>query len=509
MLVPAGDETATTLVGRAEELKRLDSVIARLGQDGVPAVVDIAADAGMGKSRLLGELCARARQHGLTVLRGRATEYERHTPFQTFTDAFADVDHTFLDSDAVPEAAAPVLRGADSAQGATSGIANRDRFGLYRVVAHVLTGLGERSGLVLALDDLHWADPASLELLDHLIRHPVRGRVLLLVARRARQTPHSLAAALTRGVDSAAVLPMALRPLPEQDAIEALAPDLPPGDAQEIHRSSEGNPLYFHCLLHAYRHGTSSRGTALRAHDDTVSGVPSGLGSLLLDELAALSEAQRRTVEAVAVLGDHATPAMLSRTTGPLTAKELDACISALARRDLLRRRSDGRWTLRHPLLRALGLREHRRRTPCRDPSWRGTGTGAGGRLRGRTGPPRRAVPGRLGSGGRGGAERGGRPVRPHGARDRRPSAGRRPAAHAGHTRICKTARGVDAGTRQSPRRRRQPAGEPRSAAHTHQQLRAGRRLAARGRDSAVRHDGTPPRPLPGGDRPPAPGTGA
>ncbi|MFF4257864.1 AAA family ATPase [Streptomyces sp. NPDC001663] len=351
--MPAWDET-TLLVGRSEETARLDSVIDRLGQDGVPAVVDIAADAGMGKSRLLSELCARARQRGLTVLRGRATEYEQHTPFQTFTDAFADVDHAFLDSDAVPEAAAPVLRGADSAQGAASGIANRDRFGLYRAVAHVLTGLGERSGLVLALDDLHWADPASLELLDHLIRHPVRGRVLLVVARRARQTPHSLAAALTRGVDSAAVLPMALRPLPEQDAIEALACDLPPGDAREIHRASEGNPLYFHCLLHAYRHGASSPGTALRAHDDTVSGVPSGLGSLLLDELAALSEAQRRTVEAVAVLGDHATPALLSRTTGPLTAEELDACISALARRDLLRRGSDGRWTLRHPLLRAL-----------------------------------------------------------------------------------------------------------------------------------------------------------
>lgn len=171
-LVPARDETATTLVGRAEEMTRLDSVIGRLGQDGVPAVVDLAADAGMGKSRLLSELCARARRSGLTVLRGRATEYERHTPFQTFTDAFADVDRAVLDSDAVSEAAAPVLRGADSVRGAASGTGNRDRFGLYRAVAEVLTRLGERSGLVMALDDLHWADPASLELLDHLIRHP-------------------------------------------------------------------------------------------------------------------------------------------------------------------------------------------------------------------------------------------------------------------------------------------------------------------------------------------------
>lgn len=342
------------LVGRSEELERLASAIGSLGEDGVPTVVDIAADAGMGKSRLLSELCARARRQGLTVLRGRATEYERHTPFQTFTDAFADVDRAFLDSDDVPRAAAPVLRGTDSAQGA-SRTGNRDRFGLYRAVAEVLTGLGERSGLVMALDDLHWADPASLELLDHLIRHPVGGRVLLVVARRERQTPHSLAAALTRGVDSGAVLRMALRPLPEQDAIQALACDLPPADAKEIHRSSEGNPLYLHCLLHAYRHGASSRAGTVRPHDGTPSGVPGGLGALLLDELTALTEAQRRTVEAVAVLGDDATPAtLLSLTTGHTTADDLDDCIDALVRRDLLRRASDGRWTLRHPLLRAL-----------------------------------------------------------------------------------------------------------------------------------------------------------
>lgn len=352
-LVPALEETATTLVGRADELRRLSSVIGSLGQDGVPSVVDIAADAGMGKSRLLSELCAWARRGRLTVLRGRATEYEQHTPFQTFTDAFADLDHAFLGPDAVRGAAEPVLRGADSVQGSAWGSA-RDRFGLYRAVAEVLTRLGERSGVVMALDDLHWADPASLELLDHLIRHPVGGRVLLVVARRQRQTPHSLAAALTRGIDSGSVLRMALRPLPEQASIEALAPDLPPGDAKEIYESSEGNPLYLHCLLHAYRHGAPSRGTTVRTHDNASSGVPSGLGSLLLDELTALTTTQRRTVEAVAVLGDHATPVMLNVTTGHTTPEELDDCVSALARRDLLRKGADGRWALRHPLLRAM-----------------------------------------------------------------------------------------------------------------------------------------------------------
>ncbi|NNN35640.1 AAA family ATPase [Streptomyces sp. S3(2020)] len=340
------------MVGRAGELARFDSVIGSVGQDGRPAVIDVVGDAGMGKSRLLSEFCSRARQRGPAVLRGRATEYELHTPFQAFTDAFVDADPAFLASDAVPEAAAPVLYGTHAAQHPAPGTGVRDRFGLHRALADVLTRLGERSGLVMVLDDLHWADPASLELLDHMIRHPVRGRVLLVVARRERQTVPSLDATLMRGVDSGAVVRMRLRPLDEQESIEALAADLPPGDARDIYDASGGNPLYLHCLLQAHRQGVR-RGTAVRGHDDTATGTPSGLAALLLEELTTLPAEQRRTVEAVAVLGDHATPAMVSLTTGNPTAAELDDRIGALARRDLLRTGSDGRWTLRHPLLRA------------------------------------------------------------------------------------------------------------------------------------------------------------
>ncbi|WP_416982450.1 helix-turn-helix transcriptional regulator [Streptomyces sp. T028] len=356
--MPEWDETATAtrLIGRAGELALLDAVIGDLGRDGVPAVIDITADAGMGKSRLLGELRARARRSGLTVLSGRATEYERHTPFQPFTDAFADADPAFLASDAVPGAAAPVLYGVRDPAVPDPGVRvhGRDRFGLYRAVADVLTGLAEHGGLMMALDDLHWADPASLELLDQLIRHPVRGRVVLAVARRERQTPHPLAAALTRGADSGAVLRTALGPLPEREAIETLAPDLAPDDARKIYTAAEGNPLYLRCLLHAHRHGGSSPTAPAAAHRISGSGVPSGLASLLLDELTALTGAERRTVEAVAVLGDHATPSLLRLATGNPTADELDAHTGAAMRRDLLRRGTDGRWTLRHPLLRAL-----------------------------------------------------------------------------------------------------------------------------------------------------------
>lgn len=93
----------------------------------------------------------------MTVLRGRATEYEQHIPYQPFSDVLADHDVELTDP------------GVGDDRG--------DRFGLYRSVAKLLvriarTGSGPGRGLVVALDDPHGADPTSLELLDHLVRHP-------------------------------------------------------------------------------------------------------------------------------------------------------------------------------------------------------------------------------------------------------------------------------------------------------------------------------------------------
>ncbi|WP_338674810.1 LuxR family transcriptional regulator [Streptomyces sp. SCSIO 30461] len=136
------------LIGRDAELVRLGPLIAGLGESGGPVVVDITGDAGIGKSRLLGAVCSRAVRGGMTVLRGRATEFERHTPFQAFTDAFTDLDaHELMGSGggdgtdaSVFADAAPVVCGVSHAPTGDPGAA--DRFGVYRAVARLLSGLG-------------------------------------------------------------------------------------------------------------------------------------------------------------------------------------------------------------------------------------------------------------------------------------------------------------------------------------------------------------------------------
>ncbi|WP_405513200.1 ATP-binding protein [Streptomyces canus] len=324
----------TPLVGREAELARVERLLADVVGDvpGRPAVLDISGEAGIGKSRLVHELCLGATRRGAAVLRGRATEYESHIPFQPFTDAFCDLDPRAVESFPAAAEVAPVLSGAPR---------RTDRFHLHRATAALLAHAAG-SALVVVLDDMHWADAASLELLDHLVRHPVRARVLLVLARRDRQSPASLTATLTRGMDTGTVRRTVLGPLSEREGVELLAPHLARDEAVRLFTASEGNPLYLLTLLQAHREGASVSRLST-----------TGLGALLLDELTPLTPSQVRLVQVVAALGGHATPVLL----GPVTGHEpgqLAEDLAVLTRRDLLRTGAHGRIVLRHPVLRSL-----------------------------------------------------------------------------------------------------------------------------------------------------------
>lgn len=147
------------------------------------------------------------------------------------------------------------------------------------------------------------------------------------------------------------MLRLDLGPLGERACVEQLAPELAPGRAARLYAASEGNLLYFLTLLQGQAAGPA---------------VPAGgLTALLLDELTPLTATQRRTAEAVAVLGDHATVPLLALTAAAPDPGQLDADLGVLAGRDLLRPGPGGSWSLRHPVLRTVVHEntEHRRRT--------------------------------------------------------------------------------------------------------------------------------------------------
>lgn len=99
---------------------------------------------------------------------------------------------------------------------------------------------------MLILDDLHWADDATIELLDHLVRHPPRGRVLVAVAYRPAQASPRLAAL----VDAAGPqgVRVAVDPLSESEVREFLGPDVSHTRCRALFKASGGNPFYLEAL---------------------------------------------------------------------------------------------------------------------------------------------------------------------------------------------------------------------------------------------------------------------
>ncbi|MEX5712865.1 LuxR family transcriptional regulator [Parafrankia sp. FMc6] len=282
------------------------------GSDGGgPAIVELTGDPGYGKTRLLTAVADEARKRGVDVLRGRSLETRRHRPFHPFIDAFS----TWR-----PTGAGPLPQATAFVQAlATAGDMLADtETGRCRLFAELRSLLEETLAaapdpLLLLLDDVHFADRASVELLEILTRWPLGQPLSVVVAHRRRQMSSWLQVTLQQGVEVGAV---------DQVALPALS----------LRQSAE--------LL----------GLAVTAPGLADLWTRSALGARLLAETVHLDARQRLVAHAAAVLGDTfsvdavAAVAQLDRE---------DACqaLGQLRGRDLVRMVPGGELAFRHPLL--------------------------------------------------------------------------------------------------------------------------------------------------------------
>ena len=131
----------------------------------------------------------------------------------------------------------------------------------------LLERLAARRPLVLVLDDVHWADAASVELLAALLRSPPDAAVLLVLAARPRQWPDRLATALERADRHGGLTRLELGGLPREAAGELLGDGVGRERADALYEEAGGNPFYLQQL--ARSHGAARRarrlaGAALR-----------------------------------------------------------------------------------------------------------------------------------------------------------------------------------------------------------------------------------------------------
>ncbi|MEU3554815.1 BTAD domain-containing putative transcriptional regulator [Streptomyces fragilis] len=344
------------LVGRTVELTVLDGAIEDV-LAGTPGVLEVVGDPGIGKTRLLNELCGRARQRGLVSLIGRSAEFDR-APYSVFVDALDDhlgqvellrppQEGSSFGGFALLSTVFPAL--CDRLPTGSEPVAV-ERYWFHRAVRTLLETLSSDGGLVLCLDDLQWADDGTAELIDHLVRHPPRAPLLLALAHRPRQTPQRLAAALARAGREGRIVRVELGPLSPAEGAELCGVRPDHWRFRRQYEASGGNPFYLEALT---RSMGSRNPPAVPVDSVPVSGdLPQPVQAALLEELGGLSATARVCTKAAAVLGDSFEAEVVAVVAGTGEAQAL-AALDEAAERDLVRQvGSTRRFRFRHPLVR-------------------------------------------------------------------------------------------------------------------------------------------------------------
>ena len=248
-----------SLVGRGRELDLLrhqfDAALAGRG-----GLVLIGGEAGIGKTALAEALCREAADARRAVLIGRCFDLAETPPYGPWVELFRRYR---------PDDGTPDLPAAFSRRGSLGGVASQET--LFQQVLDFFAALAPDTPLVLLLEDLHWADPASLDLLRFVARNLIDARLLLLATYRSDEIPrdhplYRLLPALVREAGAARLDP---RPL-DAAAIRALVDgryDLADADAARLAAyllaRGEGNPLFVGELLRSLEEaGTLRRARA-------------------------------------------------------------------------------------------------------------------------------------------------------------------------------------------------------------------------------------------------------
>ncbi|WP_425832131.1 ATP-binding protein [Streptomyces fractus] len=346
---------ATPLHGRDDVLDRL------LGAAGPPVTL-LTGEAGVGKTRLVGEAARRAAASGTAVLWGGGQDAEGHTPYGAFAEALDGwlAEHGATQRARIgaeyPELAVflPSL-GQVRTPGERSPEEERDR--LFRAGAALLGDLAAARPVLVVLDDLHAADTGSYQLMSHLARRAAdRGiRLRFLVTYREEELPDDDA---RRSILSFLVRQhLAVREelgLLDREACLAVARDAasPSGQEHRVWELSLGNPLFALELARDLADGRAGQG------------APQGVRELVADRLVRLDPDARRLVEALSVAGGEAALAELldvaerglhPPVTGAAAADGVERAIAASLveeRQVVVAGRPEPGLAFRHPLVR-------------------------------------------------------------------------------------------------------------------------------------------------------------
>ena len=352
----------TTTIGREHQLRQLQDAFAAVTTERARRIVTVLGEAGVGKSRLVHDVdtwLARL-PTDVWVLRGRASPSTENVPNALLRSVFAE--RLGIRATDAPERVrakwregwAQLLGTDDGTEGAPEtvatwlgftvddegrrAVATLDPESLRRrgsgLVLRLLDRLAERAPVVVLLEDLHWADSASMDSLEALAGAPPGGPLLVLATAR----PVLLEQRPTWGRSGAAHTRLQLDPLSDDDArslvaeILQRADDVPPSLVDLVVRTADGNPYYVEELVKwLVEEGvvdTSADRWRVAARAVRSVRVPTTLRGLLQARLDSLEVAERAVIGGAAVVGrvfwDQAVARLATTLDEPLRATALD-----------------------------------------------------------------------------------------------------------------------------------------------------------------------------------------
>ncbi|HEY5881677.1 MAG TPA: AAA family ATPase [Nakamurella sp.] len=329
------------LLGRSAELGRVLDALHRAA-DGAGGTLLLAGEPGIGKTRLATEALTLARRRGFLTLECAAYPLQADLAYAPVLEAFGP----YLGGLAAGRVA-ELVRGLPDLGRLFAGLhlpppeplgdAAIERTRLFEAVSRLVERVATEGPLVLLVDDLHWVDASSMELLHYVARSLGTRRVLLIGAYRldeARTHPglRTMVRSLQRLGLAEELLVDGLGPEPVAALARALLGGEPPAELLvALHDRAAGTPLFVTALLRGLRDtGALFRsGGAWTLGDGSTTAVPRVMRDLVLARLERLGPAERALLELIVVAGDVACPAVLGRVGGQQS-DELDAALRRL-----------------------------------------------------------------------------------------------------------------------------------------------------------------------------------
>jgi DNA-binding CsgD family transcriptional regulator/tetratricopeptide (TPR) repeat protein len=350
-----------TLLGRDEERERLTAALTAAGSDCGSATL-VLGDAGMGKSRLVSELRGLALDQGFTVLVGRAVQAETPIPFRPLAEGLLG---------AFRATGPPSLASLQPVHGALgrlvpewreddTGVGDVSLVLVAEAMLRVLRVLARSRGCLLILEDIHWADPETLAVLEYLADNVSSERVLCTATVRTDEPSPALLLARSlaaRRVASIVELTRLGRADVERVAEACLGSSALPGDLIEpLHTWADGVPFLVEELLAAWVDaGALTKGPSgwlLRSPVGPV--VPPTFAQTVWQRVTGLASDGQAVLTAAAVLGRHFDASLLAAVTGLSDATLMAVLRRCVAAQLIVDRAGDGRadFALRHALTR-------------------------------------------------------------------------------------------------------------------------------------------------------------